>query len=199
MGATLIRFVNKARRVAFKVDRSNEDGRTLTPRVSGQAASNVIREKLLAPVPCMIARFGNTELRTILRRWNRTQGSLVANACRYALGRQGPFWWDEEIRQEVRTLSGFFPCTNEALDRFGDLFFRDVSGIDVLAVWAAGEAALSGLFPEAQFIPLLDLEPFHQRDPWTVALAGRTVLVVHPFEESIHRQYEKIGRASCRE
>src|SRR5262249_39981872 len=29
------------------------------------------------------------------------------------------------------------------------------------------------------------------RDPWSTALAGRTVLVIHPFEASVRRQYEK--------
>jgi len=186
-----VRILNKARRVIFKVDRLNEDGPALTPRIKGQIASDLIREKLVAAEPSMIARFGNTELRTILRRWNRTRSNLVVNACRFALGKQGPFWWDEEIRKEVRTLSGFFPCTDDALNRFGDLFLRDVRQIDVLAVWAPGETALAGLFPDAQLIPLQDLEPFHQRDPWTAALAGQTVLVVHPFEESIRRQYAR--------
>jgi hypothetical protein len=191
MSAILIRAVNKARRVVLKVDHSNEDGPALTPRVQGQAASDLIRKKLAAAGPCMIARFGNSELRTVRRRWNRTRNNYFVNVCRYALGRQGPFWWDEDIRNDIGGTSGFFPCTNRALDEFGDLLLRDACQIDVLAVWAQGETALAGLFPRAHLIPLEDLEPFHQRDPWTAGLAGRTVLVVHPFEESIRRQYEK--------
>lgn len=191
MTGTLVRALNKARKVVFNVDRYNEDGPSLAPRVEGQAASDVIREKLLAAEPCMIARFGNTELRTILRRWNRRRNNVLVNACCYLLGKQGPFWWDEEIRREIRILSGFFPCTDEALNRFGDLFLRDMGQIDVLATWAPGEASVADCLRQAQLIPLVDLEPFYHRDPWTSALTGRTVLVVHPFESSIRSQYAK--------
>jgi len=187
----LIRALNKARRVAFKADRYTEDGPALTPDCEGQTASDVIREKLLAAKPCMIARFGNTEMRTILRRRNRTRSSLAMNFVRYVLGKQGPFWWDEEIRREMSFSSGFFPCTDKALDKFGDLYLRDAREIDVLAPWTPGETALAEFFTRTRLIPLLDLEPFYHRDPWTTALAGRTVLVIHPFEESIRKQYAK--------
>jgi hypothetical protein len=33
------------------------------------------------------------------------------------------------------------------------------------------------------------MEPFFKKDPWTVALTGKKVLVIHPFEESIRSQY----------
>jgi hypothetical protein len=187
----LIRVVNKARRAAWKADRLNEDGPSLTPRVKRQAASDLIRDKLLSPEPCMIARFGNTELRTILRRWNRTRNNLVVNACRYAMGKQGPFWWDDEIRKEIAGGAGFFPCTDEALNKFGDYCLRDLCHIDILATWVPGETSVADCFRQAQLIPLVDLEPFYHRNPWTSALEGRTILVVHPFEESIRSQYTK--------
>jgi hypothetical protein len=191
MNGPFIRALNKVRRVVFKADRYTEDGPALPPECEGQAASDVIRDKLLEAEPCMIARFGNSELRTILRRWNRTRHGPVLNACLYALGKQGPFWWEDDVRRDIGGTSGFFPTTDGALDKFSDLCLRDARELDVLAVWAPGETALAGLFPHARRIPLLDLEPFYHRDPWTAALAGRTVLVVHPFEGSIRRQYAK--------
>jgi hypothetical protein len=191
MNTIHIRALNKVRRIILGGWKAADDGPALASNCNGQAASDVIRERLLAAEPCMITRFGRTELRTILRRWNRTKSGLVPSACRYALGKQGPFWWDEEIKGAIRDLSGFFPCTNDALDKFADLFLRDLREIDVLGVWCPGEAALAGHFPRAKLIPLTDLEPFHQADPWTIALKGRTVLVVHPFEQSIREQYSK--------
>ncbi len=192
MNAIHIRGLNKVRRIILGGWKAADDGPALVSNCNGQAASDVIRERLLAAEPCMITRFGRTELRTILRRWNRTKSGLVPGICRYALGKQGPFWWDDEIRGAIRDLSGFFPCTNDALDKFSDLFLRDLRQIDVLGVWCPGEAALAGHFPRAKLIPLTDLEPFHQADPWTVALKGRTVLVVHPFEQSIRKQYQSV-------
>ena len=191
MAGFLIRALNKIRKVVSNADRFNEDGPPLEPSVKGQVASDVIRGELLADKPCMIARFGNTELRTVLRRWNRTRNNLVVNAYRYSMGKQGPFWWDKEIKKAMGNGAGFFPCTNETLDKFGDFFLHDLDQIDVLGTWVPGETAVASCFPHAQLVPLVDLEPFYHRDPWTSALEGRTVLVVHPFENSIRSQYAK--------
>jgi hypothetical protein len=191
MSGILVRALNKARKVVLNVDRSNENGPPVAPHLEGQAASDLIRDKLLAAEPCMIARFGFSELRTILRRWNRIQNNLVVNAYRYLLGKQGPFWWDKEIREDIGSGAGFFPCTDKALDQFADLYLRDMGEIDVLGAIVPGETAVASRFPKAQFIPLLDLEPFNHREPWTSALEGMTVLVVHPFESSIRSQYAK--------
>jgi hypothetical protein len=40
-------------------------------------------------------------------------------------------------------------------------------------------------------VPLRALEPYYHRAPWSEALGGRTVLVVHPFSNSIARQYSR--------
>ena len=42
-----------------------------------------------------------------------------------------------------------------------------------------------------QFAKLRALEPYYHPNPWSAALAGRRVLVVHPFRDTILRQYEK--------
>ena len=41
------------------------------------------------------------------------------------------------------------------------------------------------------FTQLRALEPYYHEDPWSAALAGKKVLVVHPFKESILSQYQK--------
>jgi hypothetical protein len=38
---------------------------------------------------------------------------------------------------------------------------------------------------------MIDLEPYFHREPWSEALRGLRVLVIHPFEKSIRSQYEK--------
>jgi hypothetical protein len=40
-------------------------------------------------------------------------------------------------------------------------------------------------------VPLESLEPYYHTEPWSKALQGKRVLVVHPFAESISEQYEK--------
>lgn len=38
---------------------------------------------------------------------------------------------------------------------------------------------------------LTSLEPFFADEPWTLALQGKNVLVIHPFDQSIEAQYRR--------
>lgn len=40
-------------------------------------------------------------------------------------------------------------------------------------------------------IPLGDFEPYKFSSPWTMALKGKKILVIHPFESTIKKQYAK--------
>jgi hypothetical protein len=48
--------------------------------------------------------------------------------------------------------------------------------------------------PDAELVDLDCLEPFRFSNPWSSTLAGRKVLVVHPFVESIKKQYAEKRR-----
>lgn len=185
------RILRKARRIVSKTDHVSEHGSLLPVGFEGQAASDLIRSRLLDDEPCMISRFGHTELKAVLRYWRQCRSGFVPNAWRYIQGKQGEFWWDDKIRHEVEFKSGIFPSTDEALIRFSERFLRDAGNIDILGTWLRDEAELKSLFDSAAIVRLDDLEPFHQKDPWTTALKNRTVLVVHPFESSIVQQYGK--------
>ena len=198
MDAITIRILRKTlgvARKAFRVpefDSALDDGRPDFPvHAAGQAAGNLIREKLLGARPCLIGRFGSNELFTARRRFNQKSRGRIANAWGYARGRNSEFWWDDEVRRPMQNGAGFFPCTDDALARFADRVLEEIGEIDVLGSWARGERELAGFIPRTQIVPLRDLEPYYHRDPWTTALEGRTVLVIHPFEASIRRQYEK--------
>jgi hypothetical protein len=158
--------------------------------VSGQAVSDLIRERLTAPEPCMVSRIGHTELKTLLRR-RLVERGLLRNAWDYVNSREEAFGWDEAIRTEMRIFSGFFPCDDESLVRFCDLYLHGIEQVDVLGSWLRGETQFVDHLEGAQRVPLADLEPFFHRDPWTTALEGRKVLVVHPFEKSVRAQFEK--------
>jgi hypothetical protein len=193
-----IRIMRKALRLAHKafrvpeLDSDLDDGHPdMDVHAEGQAASDLIRERLLAAEPCMISRFGSNELNTALRRANRRSRSFVLNAWRHARGEQGPFWWDDAIRKHMRNEAGLFPCTDNTLIRFADGFLSDLWEVDVLGSWARGERDLAPYFPQAKIVPLRNLEPYYHKDPWTTALERRNVLVIHPFEISIRQQYEK--------
>lgn len=163
---------------------------------SGQAANDALRDLLLRDAPCMVARFGSGEMETTLRHLDIAMpGSAVVKAARLLAGQIGPFWWDNSIRAGITWIAGLFPPTNETMDRFGARVLEDCQEIDMLAGWLAGETRLHRLFfPQATCIPLVNLEPFSFDTPWTSALKGKTVLIVHPFESTIRHQYAQRDR-----
>ena len=70
-------------------------------------------------------------------------------------------------------------------------FFETLARLIALGAWCPGEAALASYFPTATIVRLEDLELYYCSEPWTTALEGQAVLVLHLFDRSIRKQYEK--------
>jgi hypothetical protein len=142
----------------------------------------------------MIGRFGATELAGMMcvrdiesplpvwqKQWKVFRGEMRATNR-----------WNERIRQHMADWSGFFPLTDEALVRFAHLMEKDARCLDVLGSWLAEEVRIKDLVQQAKIIPIdTILFPYLQKKPWTLALAGKKVLIIHPFEDSIKKQYLK--------
>lgn len=94
-------------------------------------------------------------------------------------------------KQDLKYNAGFFPITPQALAEFHDLMVESMRELDLLGSWVKGENVVRGYFPDAEICRLGDLEPYFQPDPWSEALEGKKVLVIHPFADSIQHQYEK--------
>lgn len=163
------------------------------PHWTGQSAQDGIRNLLMADAPCMISRFGSGELEATLRHLDiSAPGSLPCKWLRLVTGKMGPFWLDNSIRTGITWNAGLFPPTDEMISRFGEKMLADCQGVDILAIWATGEKRLHArFFPDAKFILFPDFDPFFASPPWSMALEGKTVLVIHPFESTIQAQYKK--------
>ena len=148
----------------------------------GQAANDLIRSMIEAPGPCLIARYGCGELETTLRGIDvQREGSVLKKLMRMVIGTGGLVW-----------VAGYFPETDEALNAFSRRVCEDTRQIDLLGSWCAGETQMKESYcPTMKGIPLSDLEPFWFERPWTGALAGKKVRVVHPFSDTIQAQYAK--------
>jgi hypothetical protein len=70
-------------------------------------------------------------------------------------------------------------------------YLRAMAEVDLLASWARGEATFEENMEKAALCNLRELEPYYSDSPWSAALEGRDVLVVHPFADSIEKQYRK--------
>jgi len=165
----------------------------LSACAEGQAANDLIRSMIESQGPCLIARYGCGELETTLRGIDvQREGGVLKKLMRMAIGTGGPFWWDNSIRGGVVWVAGYFPETDEALNAFSRRVCEDTRQIDLLGSWCTGDRQMKESYcPTMKGIPLSDLEPFWFERPWTGALAGRKVLVVHPFSDTIQAQYAK--------
>ncbi|NBV45625.1 MAG: hypothetical protein EBR86_08300 [Planctomycetia bacterium] len=170
--------------------------RMLPVDAHGAGAAALIAARLAAPGPCMISRFGSTELAALLSVWDiRDRRSVWVKRWKVLLGEmRATDRWSPRIRRHMADWSGFFPLTDAALERFADRLAIDAREIDLLGSWLPEETRVRHLFPHARLIPGRDLRPELYDPPWSRVLAGRRVLVVHPFAESIRRQFARRER-----
>lgn len=155
----------------------------------GQEASDIIKKLLLNDSPAMIARFGSNELNCVTNYYNikYNKGKLLS----YIKGDVGAFWWDKKMMNNMSTNAGFFPSTEPKLEKFATLMLDDMEQVDVLGSWLQQEALFKKQLANATKVSLQDLEPYYHNEPWSAALEGKKVLVIHPFAESIKQQYTK--------
>lgn len=125
--------------------------------------------------PALVSRIGNTEGRIV--------GERLFRGCRY--GRL--------TRKQAHQNAGIFPVNDCLLSGFADIYCDSLSEVDLLGFWQTPYQArwLASLDQPPLLAPLSALEPYFHSDPWTSALAGRRVLVVHPFAQSIASQYRQ--------
>lgn len=160
-----------------------------------QTGADPLVEALGRSDPLLVTRFGYVELECLLNflAVTRRAGFREAHAD-FMTGRTRAFWWDHRWFRSMANNAGFFPDTVPMIRRHGAMILELLPRIDILATWLKGEQLLARELAGARRIPLAALEPFHFDTPWTAALAGRRVLVVHPFEDSIRAQYAKRER-----
>lgn len=95
----------------------------------------------------------------------------------------------------MNTNAGFFPNDTNLIKGFQPLMYDFCRECDVLGVW---NQPFEGYFIDKYMkknvvLTHLDcLEPWYYPEaPWSAALEGKKVLVIHPFEKSIKSQYKK--------
>lgn len=169
------------------------DHRPIPPDYVGEAANDAVRKVLEGSGPCLVARFGCVELDAILRGYDISRKvSRIAKFARLFTGAGGPFWWDNSIRKNMLCTTGVFPADDDTLMRFSRRALEDSRQLDVLGSWSARELELKRtFFPDVKAVSIIDLEPFFRHPPWTQTLEGKRVLVVHPFDETIRKQYAR--------
>lgn len=154
----------------------------------GRVDSNhTIASAIDAGHPYCVARIGNDEFETLQRR-RRATHTGVPRGLLEAVATGDPFF--SLIRSRVRVeKNGLKPLSVPTLKKFYALMTDSFTEVNLLGSWLKGENYYSNFFSDAQFCRRSELEPYRSKTPWTQALEGKKVLLVHPFVETIRQQY----------
>ncbi|MGE0492518.1 MAG: hypothetical protein AB7S38_25105 [Vulcanimicrobiota bacterium] len=128
--------------------------------------------------PVLVGRLGGLE------------GATLAYYLRHRPRRPYPEW----LRERMHYSAGLFSNDDQSMDVYSMLTAAALRQADLLAVWwAPGEAsALRGCLADGvPLVNLANLQPFRHPEPWSQLLAGKKVVVVHPFEASIRQNYAR--------
>ena len=138
-----------------------------------------IYDMILSGEPFMVGRYGATEL-------------FAMRVMEFDVTRN-----KQKALEQLSCWSGFFPTDVALMEKFYELMCWCSKQCDVIGPWDNGKES------EEYFIKkyckkniratyVCNLEPWILPEkPWTAALQGKKVLVIHPFAESIKAQYEQ--------
>lgn len=130
-----------------------------------------IKQLVSGKTPFMVGRFGAVEMHCVSR-WMAGEGCT------------------QEERDQALYAAGIFPNDQDTINKFCEVYTEAMKMVDVLGVWeVTGERkAIKKYCPKTELIPSRAIEPYYFSDPWSAALRGKKVLVLHPFVESIKKQ-----------
>ncbi len=156
-----------------------------------QSANDKIYNLLSSGKPCMIARFGTTEINCINNYLCVHSPEPYLKKCwNYITDKTHTPWWNKDHFHTMSIYSGIFPETQDTAERFSERYLQDIPQIDILACHQYYEKYMP-LKKNVQHIQILTLDPFYVELPWTRILKNKKVLIVHPFERTIREQYKK--------
>lgn len=150
-----------------------------TPILAGEDGNSLCKKYLMTDNPCMLGRIGTIEMGTIQAYLDYRAG-LRKEVPKTSIGR-------------LYRNAGFFPATEEAVHRFAEVYIDAAKDLDVMGVFNnhAEDYFVKEYAPQAKLVQFTTYEPFYYAHPWSYALKGKKVLVIHPFKESIDYQYAR--------
>ncbi|TWP25132.1 hypothetical protein ETU10_00415 [Apibacter muscae] len=154
----------------------------------------LIANSIQQNIPLMAARYGSIELEVMANVISyKNSGNIILDSFNFLLGNKSQFWDIDQIRYNALCINaGFFPNGDiSLLNTFTNLMIDASKDLDILGVWVGLEEQIFTIPEQTYLVQLRALEPWFYQEPWTFQLKGKKVLVIHPFEDSIKRQYKK--------
>lgn len=145
-------------------------------RLSPDEANLLLYSRLRQGVPVMAGKLGSVE-------------SRLLGEHRYGRGWPGQF--SDKTRKQTHQNAGIFPVDDLSLAAAAEELWTALQSLELLGCWSVEYQAR--LFMDLPQLPqrceMPDLEPFFFPLPWTAALEGKRVLVLHPFRRSLEQQW----------
>ncbi len=145
-----------------------------------EEANELIYQGMMADKPFSVMRNGANELNYVLFKEFLELGAVNC--------------YPEKTMKRGHNNAGIFPPTPEIAAFFADTYAEANRQADVIVYWGhiiCEKYLMDKYSPDAEIIPSRTLEPFGLERPWTAALKGKKVLVIHPYAETIEKQYQK--------
>lgn len=153
----------------------------------------IISDKIKEGKPFMFARFGSIEC-DVCENIKYTLHEKRSN-WKFICWKGQPNFINPYLVPLFSKNAGFFPSYSvEHLERFYKLMVKCMPEVDVLASWCYNEADFKEELKNAIKVDRETSIPLFTNTPWTLALEGKKVLVVHPFAETIKSQYARIDK-----
>ena len=152
------------------------------PFLAKDEANKVLYRGLTGKKPFLAGRLGSNELECMAEYY-------------YLLHRDagGKEPYHDNLKLVMKQGAGFFPTQDSYLDKMAQLYTDNLQQADFIwSMWLSRfEDMLYQRFTENPHLAKYDdtAFPFDIETPWTSALEGRKVLVIHPFEKSIRQNY----------
>lgn len=145
--------------------------------------NKIIYDKIMEGKPFFAGRFGGME-NSVIADYLISKHFLGIGVVR------------KKLIENLCNNAGFFPKSNKLSVKFARLMIDSEKQIDVqMCHWGKFENYMIEKYSSKDVLvaELQSFEPWKESVtlPWTAALAGKKVLVIHPFEKTIISQYGK--------
>lgn len=171
-------FISAANRRTLKLDAKKQTMVANKEIISVELFESKLKEWIESNRPFMVARYGSTEATMMFHMLGKECGAKKQLNPKYFYN--------------LGELSGFFPADDSLLPQWMECMKETSKQVDMLCYWDTGyqEYLVKECCSDDVILTELDsLQPFWREHPWTSALKGKKVLVIHPFVDTIQSQY----------
>jgi hypothetical protein len=156
--------------------------------------SNIISSYILKKKPFFVGRLGANEINIIENYFGTKQKKI--SLIKFLLKKNPEWFWHKGKMKLFKIGAGFFPLKTKYLEKYCVTTLKDLEQVDLHGFTPLTYSIykkISHFYKFKKFGKCNQqyLEPYFSKKPWSSYLKGKKVLIIHPFSETICKQYKK--------